>query len=178
MNCNNAIEHLDRMIFEEVPIDAGFRQHIDTCSSCSQAYKDALKAREVMDLVRRLEPVLNNPDEITDNIMAAIQQDPHKTAFVPPFLSVLLAAASVALFLLFGYEQYGLVKKVSALEITFSAVNSDSRYSNPQRLASTFDINCAGISFCEIGRLISKVNGTSPLAFSSFKKQMNQRNIK
>jgi len=96
MNCRNAIEILDRMIFEEVPADAGLRQHIDTCPSCSQAYKDVLKAREVMNLVRRLEPVLRDPDEITDNIMFAIQQDPKKTVVVPLFLQRLLAAADGA----------------------------------------------------------------------------------
>ena len=178
MNCRNAIEQLDRMIFEEVPIDAGLRQHIDSCSSCSQAYRDALKVREVINLVRRLEPVLNDPDEITDNIMSAIQQGPQKTAFVPLFLQHFLAAASVALFLLFGYEQYGVVKKVTALEIKFSETKADSRYPDLQRLASTFDLNRAGISFSEIERLISMVNGTTPLSFSSFKKQMHQRNIK
>jgi len=178
MNCRDAIEHLDRMIFEEVPIDADLRQHIDTCSSCSQAYRDALKAREVMDLVRRLEPVLRDPDEITDNIMFAIQQGPQKTTFVPLFFQRLLAAASVTLFLLFGYEQYGVVKKVTALEIKFSETKADSRYSDPQRLASTFDINRAGISFSGIERLISTVKGTTPLSFSSFKKTLNQRKIK
>jgi hypothetical protein len=178
MNCTEAAEFLNRMVFEEVPTDAGLRQHIDICSSCSQAYKDALKAREIMDLVRRLEPVLKDPDELTDNIMFAIRQNPQKTAFVPLFLQRLLAAASVALFLLFGYEQYDVVKKVTALEIKFSETKADSRYSDPQRLASTFDINRAGISFSEVERLISMVNGTTPLSFSSFKKQMNQRNIK
>ncbi|MCX6244294.1 MAG: hypothetical protein NTU98_06260 [Bacteroidetes bacterium] len=175
MNCRDAIEILDRMIFEEVPADAGLRQHIDTCPSCSQAYRDALKAREVMDLVRRSEPVLRDPDEITDNIMSAIQQGLPKTVVVPMFLQRLLAAASVALFLLFGYEQYGVVSKVTALETTFSATRADSRFSDPQRLASAFDINRAGISFTEIGRLISTVKGTNPLSFSSIKKQMNQR---
>jgi len=178
MNCKDAIELLDRMIFEEVPTDAGLRQHIDTCSSCNQAYRDALKAREVMELVRRLELVLKDPDEITDNIMFAIQHSPQRTVFVPLFLLRMLAAASVALVLLFGYEQYGVVKKVTALEIKFSETRADSRYSNPHRLASAFDINRAGISFSEIKRLISAVNGTTPLSFSSFKKQMNQRNIK
>jgi hypothetical protein len=178
MDCRNATEHLDKMIFEEVPIEADLMQHIETCSSCNQAYRAALKAREVMDLVRRLEPVLKDPDEITNNIMFAIQQGPQKTAFVPLFFQRLLAAASVSLFLVFGYEQYGVVKKVTALEIKFSETRADSRYSDPQRLASTFDINRAGISFSEIGRLISTVKGTTPLSFSSFKKQMNQRNIK
>ena len=178
MNCTEAAGFIHRMIFEEVQADAGVEQHIDTCPTCSQLYHDALKAREIMVKVRRFEPVLNDPEEFTDSIMSAMDRAPHKTALLVPFLQRLLAAASVALFLLFGYEQYGVVKKVTALETTFSETRSDSRYSDPLRLASTFDINKAGFSFSEIGRLISTVNGTTPLSFSSFKKQMNQTNLK
>jgi hypothetical protein len=192
MNCRDATEKLEKMIFEEVPADTGLKQHLDTCSSCGQAYNDALKAREVMHLVRRLEPVLRNPDELTDNIMFAIQQSPDKINHkansekhiangekrTAKNLQRLLAAASVALFLLFGYEQYGVVKKVTEVEIKFSATMADSCYSDLQRLAPTFDISRAGISFSEIGRFISSMNGTSPQSFSSFKKQINQRKIK
>jgi hypothetical protein len=178
MNCRDVIEHLDRIIFEEVPMDAGLRQHIETCSSCHQAYTDALKARETLDLVRRKDPVLRDPDEIMKNIMTAIRQEPQITAFVPLFLQRMLAAASVALFLLFGYEQYVVVKKVTALEQKFSETTTNSNYSDPQQLSSTFDISTAGISFSGIGRLISTVKGTSPLSFSSLKKQINQKEIK
>jgi hypothetical protein len=159
MNCNDATGHLDRMIFEKAPADPGLLQHIDTCSSCSQLYRDALKARKVMDLVRCLEPVLNDPDEFTENIMSAIGQEPQKTFFVPLFLQRTLAAASIAMFLLFGYEQYGVVKKVSAMEIQFSQIN-------------------AGISISDIERLLSTVNGKTALSYSYIRNQLNQRTIK
>jgi hypothetical protein len=178
MNCRDASEILDRMIFEEVPMDAGLREHIATCSSCSRVYRDALKAREIMERVRRSEPVLRDPEEMTDSIMSAIGRGPKKTVFVPLFLQRLLAAASVALFLLFGYEQYGVVRKVSALEAQCSEIKTDSPYSYPHRLASTVDINRAGISFSEIAKFVSMVNGTAPQSFSSLKKQRNQGNIK
>jgi hypothetical protein len=178
MNCRDATELLDRMIFEEVPIDAHLRHHIDTCSDCSQVYSDALKAREVMVMVRSLEPVLRDPDEITDNIMSAIGQGSQKTIIVPLILQRMLAAASVAIFILFGYEQYGVVKKVSALEMQFSQIKADSCYSDPMRMASTLDINNAGISFSEIESLLSRDKGTTLLSFSYIKKRLNQRTIK
>ena len=178
MNCRDATELLDRMIFEEVPMDADLRQHIDNCSSCGQVYMDALKAREVMDLVRRSEPVFKNPGEITENIMSAIRQGSQKTRVVPLLLQRLLAAASVAIFLLFGYEQYGVIRKVSSLEMQFSEIKADSRYSDPLRLASAIDINKAGISFSEIERLLFTEKGTTPLSFSFIKKQLTQKNIK
>ena len=178
MNCRDANEILDRMIFEEVPEYADLRQHIVTCSACSKVYMDAMKSREVLELVRRLEPVLQHPDEVTDNIMAALLKPTQKTPVVPLLLQRLLAAASVALFLLFGYEQYHVVKKVSALELQFTETRADSRYSDPLRLASTIDINKAGISFSEIERLLSAEKGTVPLSFSIIKKRLDQRNKK
>ena len=178
MNCREAMEQFDRILFEEVQIDAGLLKHIDSCASCSRAYTDALKAREALDLVRRLDPVLRNPDEVTENIMSAIRREPLIITFVPLIFQRLLAAASVALFLLFGYEQYGVVMKVSALEMKISQTTTNSNYSVPQQLASAFNINNAGISFSGIGKLISRVNETTRLSFSSSKKQINQREIK
>jgi hypothetical protein len=151
MNCRDATELLERMVFEEVPMDKGLKQHIDTCPSCSQAYRDSLKAREVMTLIRGFEPSLSDPDAITDNIMFSIQKAPQRTAFGPVLLQRLLAAATIALFLMFGYEQYGVVKKVTELETKFSETRLESRYPDPQRLASNYNI---------------------------FQKQMNQRSIK
>jgi hypothetical protein len=178
MNCTDAIEILDRMIFEEVPADVGLSQHIDTCPSCSQAYTDALKAREVMKLVRRSEPVLRDPDGLTGNIMAAIPDGQVKTFVVPLLLSRLLAAASIAIILVFGYEQYGVVKKISTLEKQFAEIKSDSRYSDLLQLASTININETGISLSEIERLLSTEKGRSSLCISCIKKRLDQRTIK
>lgn len=174
MNCRDAIEQLDRMIFEEAPINEDLRQHINTCSSCSKAYAAALKAREVMDRIRRSEPVLRDPDELTDNIMSAIREWPEQRIAkselrTAKYLQRFLAAASIALFLLFGYEQYGVVKKVTVLEKTFSEIKADSPYSDLQMLASKIDINRAGISFSELERLIPMLNG---------KKQVNKKDKK
>ena len=178
MNCSDLPVILDRMIFEDVPVDSGFMQHLHTCTSCSQAYAEALKAREVMNLVRSSEPVLHNPGELTGNIMAAIPDSPVKTFTVPLLLTRLLAAASVALFLLFGYEQYGIVIKISTLEKQCTEIKPDSRYSNLLHQASILNISEAGISFSELERLLHNRKGRNPLSALSTSKKPNQRNQK
>ncbi|MCX6303588.1 MAG: hypothetical protein NT040_01340 [Bacteroidetes bacterium] len=178
MNCREATELIDRIIFEDVPENAGLQHHLDACQSCSQAFSDALKARGVMDMVRGLEPVLGDPDGLTDDIMSAIGQGPSKTAYFPLLLQRMLAAASVAIFLLFGYEQYVVVTKVSKLEMQFSQIKTDSHHSYPMLLASTIDFNNASISVSEIQRRLSTFSGTTPLAFSNIQQRINQRNIK
>jgi hypothetical protein len=178
MNCTDAIKILDRMIFEEIPADAGLMQHLSTCSSCSQAYTDALKAREVMNLLRRSEPLLRNPAELTVSIIEGLQKNPEKTFVVPLLLSRLLAAASVALFLAFGYEQYGIVQKISALEKQCAAIKSDSRYSDLLQQASTMNISEAGISFSELERLLSTEKGRNPLSVFIIKKRLHQKDKK
>jgi hypothetical protein len=169
MKCRDVEKILERMVFEDVPVDAGLKEHIASCPVCSQAFMDALKAREVMGVIRRSVPEPRDLDEITDNIMYAIQQEPGGKAIIPLVLQRFLAAASVALLLLFGYEQYGVVRKVTALETKFSETRGESLYSNPQRLASALDINRAGISLSEIERFISPKNRARLLSLTSLK---------
>jgi hypothetical protein len=179
MNCRDATEVLDRMMFEEIPMDADLRQHADACPSCSRVYRDALKAREVMGLLRRSEPLLKDPEQVTENIMAAINQGIKNRHVSPVFLlQRLLAAASVALVLLFGYEQYIVVEKVSSLQTQFSQIKGDPRSSDPLCIASALYISKAGISFSEIERLFSPESGKTPLTFSIVKKRLDQRTLK
>lgn len=178
MNCSDAKRILERMIFEEIQLNDELRQHLDTCSSCKLVYHDALKAREIMDKIRGSEPVLRDPGELTDNILSAIQQRPQRTPVVLIFLQRILAAAALAILLLFTYEQYGVVRKISELEKHFSEIKTDPGYSDPGRLTPTFDISNAGISFSEIQRILSTAKGNNPLSYSFIKKRLNQRNIK
>ena len=178
MNCSEAIGIIDRMIFEEVPADAGLLQHLNTCPECSRVYDDALQAREVLNMVRRSEPVLRDPGGLTADIMAVITKDPGKASAVPMFLVRLLSAASVALFLLFGYEQYSIVKKISELEKQCADIKADSRYSSLLQQASTMNISEAGISFSELERLLSTEKGRTPLSVLFMKKQSDQKNKK
>jgi hypothetical protein len=178
MNCSDATELLDRLIFENAPVGSDLRQHFDTCSSCSQIYRNALQAQKVLNLARRMEPMLPAPDEFTERIMSAIVQRPPKTARVLPFLQHLLAAASIAIFLLLGYEQYHVVKKISSLEVQFSQIKPDMNYSNPLQLASGIYLNHTGISVPGMERHLSRKKGINPISFSYIQKRFNQQNLK
>jgi hypothetical protein len=175
MKCRDVTEILERMVFEEVPVDAGLKEHIASCPACSQSFMEALKTREVIGVIRRSVPELTDPDEITDSIMSSIQQDPGEKIFFPLVLQRMLAAASVALLLLFGYEQYGVVNKVTALETKFSETKLETRYSNPQRMASAFDINRAGISLSEIKSFISLKNRSRLQSLTSFHQTIKEQ---
>jgi hypothetical protein len=161
MNCNDANEALERMMFEEVQIDSALTDHLGNCLSCNQVYKDTMKSKEVFELIRLSEPMLSDPVGFTDSILSALPPEKRKPTVVPLFFKQMLAASSVALFLLFGYEQYGVVSKVSALEKQFSVIREDSGNSNPWRLTSTIDINKAGISFSEMEKLFSGAKGNT-----------------
>lgn len=88
--------------------------------------------------VRKREPILKDPEGLTDNIMNAIRENPMQNNFddsekstklpVIIILRRLLAAASVCLFLVFGYEEYVVVDKISRLEKQNAAISRSSQY--------------------------------------------------
>ena len=88
--------------------------------------------------VRGREPVMKNPEGLTEDIMNAIQGIPagsdsariKKTTELPAVIILrrLLAAASVCLFLVFAYDEYVVVDKISSLEKQCSAISHSSQY--------------------------------------------------
>lgn len=85
--------------------------------------------------LHRKEPVLRDPEELTDKIMLAIQKVPRvpvqssrKHGVI--ILQRLVAAASIVLFLVFGFEQYRVVDKVGKLEMQNAAIAQNSDYSS------------------------------------------------
>jgi hypothetical protein len=92
--------------------------------------------RMISDL-RKREPVLERPDELTDAVMAAIRikeagssqsKKPAQRPQTLTFVTRLLAAASVCLFLVFGYEQYVVVDKIGRLEAQNATISQNSKY--------------------------------------------------
>ncbi len=98
---------------------------------------------EIIYSLRRNEPVLKDPDGLTDNIMAVLGDK--KTARLTTddlrlttgarqrgkaiiIIQRLLAAASVCLLLVFGYEEYVLVDKISRLEKQNASIAQFSQY--------------------------------------------------
>jgi hypothetical protein len=135
-----------------------------------------LEARNLMDLLRQSEPVLKDPKGLTEAIMAEITPGAvHRQVPTIFLLQRLLAAASVALVLLFGYEQYVVVEKVSALEKQFSEIKSDPRYSYALYFGSSRNLSKAGISLPELEKLISTGKVRVPISFGIITKRITKK---
>lgn len=88
--------------------------------------------------LRSKEPVLKDPEELTGNIMEAIRKKTEiRTVPVVPveksnrqltIILRLLAAASVCLFLILGYEQYVVIDKIGRLEGQNASISHNKKY--------------------------------------------------
>lgn len=88
--------------------------------------------------VRNREPILKNPEGLTEDIMNAIRENPtgnnfdktKKSGELPVIIILrrILAAASVCLFIVFGYEEFVVVDKISSLEKQSSVISQSSQY--------------------------------------------------
>ena len=100
--------------------------------------------------IRNREPILKDPEGLTEDIMNAIRENPMQNNFDNPekpgklpviiVLRRLLAAASVCLFLLFGYEQYVVVDKISRLEKQNAAISRSSQYQSALNLKKAMNL--------------------------------------
>jgi hypothetical protein len=100
--------------------------------------------------VRNREPILKNPEGLTEDIMNAIREVSKENNFdkteksgkfpVIIILQRLLAAASVCLFLVFGYEEYVVVDKISRLEKQNAAISQSSQYQAALKLKKAISI--------------------------------------
>jgi hypothetical protein len=88
--------------------------------------------------VRNRKPILKDPEGLTEDIMNTIRDNParkeqaikKKARKLPAIIILrrLMAAASVCLLLVFGYEEYVVVEKISQLEQQSSAISRSSQY--------------------------------------------------
>ena len=151
MKCNNIRKDIDRMVYPDEP-DPGteFYHHIESCKACSRYLEEArLVAGKIAGISRR-EPVLKNPEGLTEGIMQAIRfssDKNHEQKVVLAgknrgiiILKRLLAAASVCLFLVFGYEEYIVVDKISRLEKQNAAISRNSQYQAALKLKKAMSI--------------------------------------
>jgi hypothetical protein len=85
-------------------------------------------------MIQQAEPVLKDPDKLTDEIMNIIEHDslPDTKYPIPgnkqirtlQIVQRLLAVASVCLLMIFSYEEFNIVNKISNLEKQNSAISS------------------------------------------------------
>ncbi len=115
-----------------------------------------MELKDVIGLLRNAEPVLKDPEKITDEILRHVTRSPRIN--LGPRLYILqrlLVAASVALLLVFGYEQTIVVRDMQSLEIQMDNVHEYNQLQNINLLQGAVTRLNAGFSFTEIEQLLS-----------------------
>ena len=126
MECNAIQERIDLFVFEDN--EQAWKEitdHIEACPSCRAYYDQSMQVRAVLGSISAHQPVLSDPEGLTDSILNTIQ-DPGNLIPEPvpnnaivrslPMIEKVLLAASIALLVVFGYEQYIVVDRVLQLE--------------------------------------------------------------
>lgn len=125
MNCKQVKKKIDFFLIEKKgALTKKASHHISECPSCREHYELTLQASKLTDKLRSTEPIIPNLSKLTEDIMMGISQvDQQKSSpisisiFNSINLQRLLAAASICLLLVFGYEQYRVLSKLNHLEI-------------------------------------------------------------
>jgi hypothetical protein len=151
MKCSNVRKEIDRWIYQYEP-DPGaeMHRHIESCKACARYLEETRLAAGKIAGLRRREPVLQNPEGLTDDIMKAIRVDLKENHIKIAeksgkyrgiiILRQLLAAASVCFFLVFGYEEYIVVNKISNLEKQHATISQSSQYQAALKLKQAMSI--------------------------------------
>ncbi|MEZ5082743.1 MAG: hypothetical protein R2750_04765 [Bacteroidales bacterium] len=136
MKCKQIKEKIDSLVFEsndqsnlEVIV------HIENCDSCKKYYEESLLSKKVISSLRNQEYTLKYPEIITDNILDRIENlditdSSTKRSFTSKLIKIetiqrLLAAASVLLLVVFGYEQFIVIDKILSLEEQMSTSSNE-----------------------------------------------------
>lgn len=126
MECSFVKEKIEQFVYDKInrPDDEIIR-HISGCPECQAWLKSCQSIQKITAILSRIEPVITDPQQLTNNIMAEIDEPLAKKSRqqtkVLGMARKLLAAASVMLFIVFSGEQYIFVKKVIKLENSLSA---------------------------------------------------------
>ncbi len=126
MNCEHVRQSIDLLVFEPATsFDPAFKRHLDNCDNCMKYYHASVNDAKLIGTLQQNQPHLENPEGLTSNILSAIENDETEISLAgnqPTKLfnmaTRLLAAASVVLFLAFGFEQYMVLEKMQKLEAT------------------------------------------------------------
>ena len=100
--------------------------HIRSCGDCALYFESTGKARRAVSILKQSEPLLNDPAGLAEGIMAGLNSDQpafttlhagnKRNTRVLELAQRILAAASVCLLLVFSFEQYVVMNKISDLE--------------------------------------------------------------
>lgn len=138
MNCKHVKQKIDFFLLGK----KGFLTkkaslHISECPSCREYYESTLQASKLIDKLRNTEPASIDTSELTEKIMLGINQAVQEKSspisvsfFTSSNLQRLLAAASICLLLIFGYEQYRVLAKLTRLENENQAIGLSPQFEN------------------------------------------------
>lgn len=179
MKCANAKEKIDQFLFEKNnDLLKEVEEHTKNCDECASYFKNSLSEAQLIQLLKDSGPVLENPSDLTNSILSRIEKvdqnnlvtpgQKTKQLFLLPLFVRMLAAASVCLLLVFGVEQYTVVKKVSNLE---SAVNSASGVTSGSSMYAAQSpvfmlANASGINSQLINLMLERNNNLLQVALS------------
>ena len=126
MDCKKFQNKIDNLIYTRgMQLDLPEQAHLEECIDCQKYYADALKAVQLMQDIQQWDPVLDNPEELTESIMKSIsqkQQSDFGHSLSYRLVTRFLAAAVVALLLTLGIEQYLVLNKMQLLETKLGKV--------------------------------------------------------
>ena len=136
MKCEKVKQHIDQYFMEgfmELDPDTGL--HIERCQDCQMYFKSHKKAKYLITNLHDFEPVLIDPEGLTEDIMEAVGNstthldtiDKVKPAniFQNVIFRRLLSAAAIILFALFGFEQYLVLDKINRLETQYQNISGN-----------------------------------------------------
>jgi len=126
MDCKKIQNKIDELAYDmSIQLDLKEQAHLDECENCRKYYADALKATKLLHEIQQREPVLDDPEELTESIMKSIQdeaQEYPKAKINYRIIIRVLAAAVVALLLTLEIEQYRVLNKIQLLETKLGKV--------------------------------------------------------
>lgn len=136
MDCKLVKERIEEFVYEKsFRPDEEMIGHITNCPECRAWLKSCQSAEKITRYLTHLEPVLSDPQKLTSDILFAIEElEPGTVTPKIHYLGVVkkfLVAATAALFIVFAYEQYVFVRKLTWLEAKMSAtpkINSETDF--------------------------------------------------
>ena len=130
MNCEVIKEKIDLLIFEEnKQPTAEILSHIESCDICQSYFTESVEAKNIIGQIQK-EPELRDPEDLTKSILSQVENVDQTTksnnsnSKIYLLIRRSLAAASICLMIVFGFEQYMVFDKISKMEEHVSVVSS------------------------------------------------------
>ncbi len=132
MDCKKIKNKINELIYTKgMQLDMQEQSHLDECNDCRKYYSDTLNSAQLFHEIQQREPVLDNPEELSESIMKSIkyEEQEHSTVIINyRLISRVLTAAAVAMLLTLGIEQYMVLSKVQLLEAKLGEVQQTHQY--------------------------------------------------